>query len=58
LAEEDEDRKMPREVEERIVNERNMKIEEEMSKLKSVYSEQFLRRLLRLMEIYTALAST
>jgi hypothetical protein len=58
LAEEDEDRKMPREVEEKIVNERNMKIEEEMSKLKSVYSEQFLRRLLRLMEIYTALAST
>ena len=58
MAEEDEDRKMPREVEERIVNERNMKIEEEMSKLKSVYSEQFLRRLLRLMEIYTALAST
>jgi hypothetical protein len=58
VAEEDEGRKMPREAEERIVNERNMKIEEEMSKLKSVYSEQFLRRLLRLMEIYTALAST
>jgi hypothetical protein len=33
LAEEDEDRKMPREVEVKIVNERNMKIEEEMSKL-------------------------
>jgi hypothetical protein len=58
LAEEDEDRKMPREVEVKIVNERNMKIEEEMSKLNSVYSEQFLRRLLRLIEIYTALAST
>jgi hypothetical protein len=58
LAEEDEDRKMPREVEVKIVNERNMKIEEEISKLKDVYSEQFLRRLLRLMEIYTALAST
>ena len=58
MAEEDEDRKIPREVEERIVNERNMKIEEEISKLKDVYSEQFLRRLLRLMEIYTSLAST
>jgi hypothetical protein len=30
---------MPREVEETIINERNQRMEEEISKLKSVYSE-------------------
>ena len=30
---------MPREVEERIINDRNQRIEEEISKLKIVYSE-------------------
>jgi hypothetical protein len=47
-----------KEEENNILKERNERQETELKKLGSLYSEHFLKRILRLLEVYSTLATT